>query len=458
MKYILFLSLILLVSCSKMEMASVSKVPNSPKNIIFRDVSVFDGSTMLRHQDVLITVPTITSVAPTGTILAPKDAVQIAGTGRTLLPGLVDTHIHVFSAGEKDCQPPAPQTIGGALLYAGITTALITAGGDDATKLALASANGSTIAPHLYTSGPGLTAPGGHPIPLLRAMLPFPIRYFAIWSVSTAADEEEARRQTQQIFSEFQPEFLKITYDDLPPGSPHLSYQSMKAAIAEAKQIGVKPIVHATTPSDAVEAAEAGATLLVHIPQRGILNDDQIARLVATKIPMVTTVNLVSASRELAKWGPTELEKAMVDPKVLAVWQKKPAWDLPGFSEEIDQIYAKVAKETRTNFQKLLAAGVPLFIGTDSGVHGVFPGSSLHRELKTVVDLGMSPLDALKAVTSAPASFLDPEGTFGYIKSGQRADMLLVQGDPSSDITALSKIEKVFLEGVEIKRKALGSF
>jgi imidazolonepropionase-like amidohydrolase len=458
MKKLLFFSLILLVSCSKMEMASVSKSPAPPKNILFRDVSVFDGSAMLHHQDVLTTGSTITSVTLTGTNPPVEDAVQIDGTGRTLLPGLIDVHIHVFSAGEKDVLPPEPETIAGALLYSGITTALITADPGDATKLALASRKGTTLAPHLYTSGPGLTAPGGHPIPLLRAMLPWPIRYFAIRSVFTAADAEEARRQTQQIAAEFQPEFLKIIYDDLPPGAPHLSPHSLKAAIAEAKKDGVRPIVHATTTSDAVEAAEAGAALLVHIPQRGILNDEQIARLADTKVPIVTTVNLITASRDLAKRGPTELEKSMVDPKVLSIWQKEPAWDLPGFSDEIDQIYAKVAKETRTNFQKLLAAGIPLLIGTDSGVHGVFPGSSLHRELETVVDLGMPRLDALKAVTSVPASFLDPEGTFGHIRSGQRADMLLVQGDPSSDITALSKIEKVFLEGVEIERQALGSY
>ncbi|MFQ5629417.1 MAG: amidohydrolase family protein, partial [bacterium] len=163
-------------------------------------------------------------------------------------------------------------------------------------------------------------------------------------------------------------------------------------------------------------------------------------------------VNLVSASHDLAKRGPTELEKSLVDPKMLSLWQKEPAWDLPGFSDEIDQIYAQVAQDTRTNFQKLLAAGVPLHLGTDSGVHAVFPGSALHNELKTVVELGMAPLDALKAVTSASAAFLDPDGNFGSIKAGQRADLLLVQGDPSIDIAAISHIEKVFLEGVEINR------
>ncbi|GMT42688.1 MAG: hypothetical protein IEMM0002_1099 [bacterium] len=99
MKYILFVSLLLPASCSKMEMASVSKVPNPPNNILFRNVSVFDGRIMLRHQDVLTTGRIITSVAPTGTNPPTEDVVQIDGIGKTLLPGLIDAHIHVFSGG-----------------------------------------------------------------------------------------------------------------------------------------------------------------------------------------------------------------------------------------------------------------------------------------------------------------------------------------------------------------------
>ncbi|MFQ5630450.1 MAG: amidohydrolase family protein, partial [bacterium] len=324
MKKLVLLSLLFLVGCSKMEMASVSKTPDSQKNIIFHDVSVFDGNTMLRNQDVLTNGSTISSIAPTGTFPVPEEAATIDGIGRTLLPGLIDLHVHVFSAGEKDSQPPDPETISGALLYAGITTALITAGPDDANKRAIGSQNGATVAPHLYTAGPGLTAPDGHPIPLLRAMLPWPISMFAIRSIITAKDAEEARNQVQRILEAFQPEFLKIIYDDLPPGSPHLSSQAMKAAIEAANKSGVRPIVHATTPSDAVEAAEAGAALLVHIPQRGIIHDDQIARLLATNVPVVTTINLISASHDLAKRGPTELEKSLVDPKMLSLWQKEP--------------------------------------------------------------------------------------------------------------------------------------
>ena len=82
-----------------------------------------------------------------------------------------------------------------------------------------------------------------------------------------------------------------------------------------------------------------------------------------------------------------------------------------------------------------------MFVGSDSGVHGVFPGASLHQEIRLLVELGMPPLVALRAATSTPAAFLDPAASFGHVGPGQRADLLLIRGDPSEDIQALQAIE-----------------
>lgn len=142
----------------------------------------------------------------------------------------------------------------------------------------------------------------------------------------------------------------------------------------------------------------------------------------------------------------------MFGPDLLDPWIEAPEWELEGFSEEIDRTHDSVARETRDNVRRLLEAGVPLLVGTDSGVHGVFPGASIHEEIRTLVELGMPPLRALEAATSAPAAFLDPSGSFGRIAPGQRADLLLVNGDPVADIAALSNIEAVFLEGVRLDR------
>ena len=109
--------------------------------------------------------------------------------------------------------------------------------------------------------------------------LPWPARWFATRSVPTAADSTEARARVVDIITTDDPDFVKIIYDDLPPGSPHLSRSALHGAIAEATARGVRALVHATTPDDVMEAIAARAALMTHIPQRGVLTDDQVAQL-----------------------------------------------------------------------------------------------------------------------------------------------------------------------------------
>ena len=436
-------------------MASVGRAESDPAQVLFQDVSVFDGVELLRHRDVLVTGSEIADVGPAGTVDAPPQALVLGGIGRTLMPGLIDAHVHLLSAGEKRGPPPDPSAIGEAFLFAGVTSVLVATGFGEASRLDQQRREGEALAPRLFTAGPGLSAPDGHPIPLLRAMLPWPARWFATRSVVTAADSAEARARVADIITTHDPDFVKIVFDDLPPGSAHLSQSALRGAIAEADARGVRPLVHATTPDDVMAALAAGAALLAHVPQRGVLTDDQAAHLAAAGVPVVTTARLVSASHDLARQGATLLEQEMYGPRLLQPWLDEPRWDLPGFSEEIDRRATEVAADTAANVRKLLAAGVPLFAGTDSGVHGVFPGASLHLEMRLLVALGMSPLDVLRSATSAPAAFLDPSGRIGTIASGQHADLLLVRGDPTEQIADLAAIEEVFVGGVRLRRHGL---
>lgn len=443
-------------ACGAPELASVIREADQPESTLFRDVTVFDGIDVVAHRDVIITGQTIAAVGETGTHDAPSGAFHIDGAGRMLLPGLIDTHAHLVSAGEKHGGPPDEEAIGQAFLYAGVTTVLVAASPVDLASLRGAG-RADELMPHLYTAGSGLTAPGGHPTSLFRAMLPWPIRWFAIRALATAADAAEARARVDAMIDARNPEFLKIIYDDLPPGSPHLSRAALEAAIAAARDRGVRAIVHTTTPEDTLTAVDAGASLLMHVPQRGELSPQQTERLAAARVPIVTTARLVSASHDLAAEGPIALERSMYPAELLDPWLDDPSWGLAGFSEEIDKNHDEAARVTAANVRALLAAGAELLVGTDSGVHGVFPGASLHRELRLLVRLGMPPVEALRAATNAPATFLDPEGRsgFGRIAVGQRADLLLVRGDPTQDIAALAAIDGVWLAGARLTRRGV---
>ena len=249
-----FVLLLMLPGCaSPPELASVSAL-SVQGDTLFRDVSVFDGVNRKVHQDVLVAGEEVVVVTDTGELEAPLETVVLAGAGLTLLPGLIDSHAHLISAGEKHPPAPDPVAIGETFLYAGVTTILVTTGLDEVTSFRHQQREGLALGPIVFWGGPGLSAPGGHPIPLLRAMLPWPVSWLVTRRLPTAADGTEARERVGEIVAEHQPDFVKIVYDDLPPGSSHLSRDALRGAVAAAKAHGVRPIVHATTPDDTIDA------------------------------------------------------------------------------------------------------------------------------------------------------------------------------------------------------------
>ena len=208
------LLLMLLACASPPELASVSAL-SVPGNTLFRDIALFDGVTMRTRQDVLVTGAEVVAVSETGALEIPPETVELAGAGLTLLPGLIDSHTHLISAGEKHPPAPDPVAIGEAFLYAGVTTILVAAGSDEVASFKHQQREGLALGPTVFWGGPGLTAPGGHPIPLLRAMLPWPASWLVTRNVPTAADGTEALERVGEIVAEHQPDFVKIVYDDL---------------------------------------------------------------------------------------------------------------------------------------------------------------------------------------------------------------------------------------------------
>jgi imidazolonepropionase-like amidohydrolase len=333
-----------------------------------------------------------------------------------------------------------------------VTSVLVAQSGADEDELAARAAAGAALSPHLFRAGPGLTAPGGHPIPFIRVLLPWPLSALVIRRQPTAATPAEAEVQVARIHDRHRPPLLKIFYDDIPRGTPHLSREVLEAAVRAARARGMRPVVHIGGSADMVTAAEAGAALLMHPPLHDVLTEAQVARLRALGVPFVTTLRMPLAAEQVGRTGGTRLEREVMDPRVLAALATPPReWALKGFEDLQRQLPAAAAR-ARENVRRLVLGGVLFFVGTDAGVFGVFPGASLHGELIELARLGLPPLQLLRAVTSAPAAFLDPARTFGRVAPGQRADLLLVRGDPLADLGALADIEEVFLAGARLER------
>lgn len=424
-------------------------------------VRVFDGEAdhLLGPFDVLLDDGRIAAVTDPGTTQPPAGAERVDGKGKTLLPGLIDCHVHV---GGGDGLPPwaggIPNTDAqaAAMIYSGVTSAL-EAVRDANPDLIDQIARGEKAGPRLVFASRAFTAPGGHPVGLYKAVVPWPAAgYIVDERVAQVATPEDARNQVEKDLRDPRIRFVKLMADSLPPGAPELAPEVLKAAIDETRLLGRRAIVHASDPAEAIAALEAGASALMHVPWGRAFTRDEVQKLRATGAPVVTTVRFPGALTEGMHGVPelSPLERAVMPEGYEKAFREQPAhYNIPGFPESYLKDIPKMNELIRANLKVLYEAGVPLLAGTDSGVPAMLHGAALHRELQTLVQLGIPAWKALRMATSEAAHFLQPAADYGRIGRGMRADLLLVEGDPLADITNTQRIVAVWQDGRKVQRK-----
>lgn len=439
-------------------LARVTLDRTATRAYLVSNVNVFDGEASLGPRDVRVQDGLVQAVAEAGTLKPETGDQQIDGTGRTLMPGLVDAHAHLESHGEAiwDLGLPKLDDIAQAYVYAGVTTIILMTGNEEHVKLEQRAASGELIMPRLYRSGPRLTAPDGFPMNLMRALLIWPLSSMVInKAMRSATTADEARGWVEETHKELAPPFYKLTCDAFPPGTPKLTQEAMTAAIQHANKLGMRPTAHIGAPDDALIAAEAGLALFAHPPTSALFTPEQLARLAELKVPFASTQRFLTASNHVGADKGTPLDREIVSAAMLDEFSNRPKdFKYPTVPPEMnaDELLARYEKNLRENVFALWKAGVPIFVGTDAGSPGVFPGSAIQRELVLLVAAGIPVIDVLKAATSAPADFLDKSHSYGRVAVGQRADLLLVNGDPTLDITATGSIVEVFQAGHRLTR------
>jgi imidazolonepropionase-like amidohydrolase len=456
---LLLLAGLALSACTSHKLlARVTLEPTSSRAYLISNVNVFDGDTALGARDVRIKDGKVLEVAEAGTLQPSPGDEQLAGAGLTLMPGLIDSHAHFESHGEPIWGIGLPELddIAQAYVYSGVTTTLVMTGNEEQRKLEHRAEAGELVAPRLYRTGPRLTAPEGFPMNLMRALLVWPLSNMVINSVMRSATTgDEARAAVNETADELAPPFYKITSDSFPPGAPKLTTEALTAAIQQAKARNMRSAAHVGAPEDVLIAAEAGLSIFAHPPSSAVFTAEQIARLAELKVPFVSTQRFLTSPNHLAADKGTPLDREIITPKMLEQFSQRPKdFKYPMVPPEMDadKLLAKYEQNLRENVLALWKAGVPIFVGTDAGSPGVIPGSSLQRELSMLVAAGIPAVDVLKAATSAPADFLDSAHSYGRVAVGQRADLLLVKGDPTADVAAVGSIVEVFQAGRRLKR------
>lgn len=387
---------------------------------IFRNVDVFDGSRMIRRTNVLVRDGMIRAIG--ADVTAPEGAQTIDGKGKTLLPGFIDAHIHLGIFG-------ADQFLRDALDF-GVTTELEMWGSEASFALRKRLEQGELgDVADLRTAGTGITVPRGHPTQMGGPPIP------------TLKPDDDVQAFIDARLAEGG-DYIKIIYDN---NFPTLTKQQLEDVIAAIHRRNKLAVVHATSQRDARDAIAAGADGLVHIFAESPPDADFASFAAQHKvfvIPTMSVLEAISVKTDKPWWQNSPPVVSHLTTSMRGSLERKFP---PGFGAKNKFENAQAA------VRALHRAGVTILAGTDAPAPGLAHGVSLHRELELLVSCGLTPSDALASATSATARMFGFHDR-GRIAVGTRADLLLVNGDPTIDIKATRDIVAVWKLGVQDKR------
>lgn len=382
---------------------------------------IFDGTSVLAATHLRVDRGLVEAIGGAEVIRA-GDAV-IEGAGGTLLPGLIDAHVHLA----PECTVLAAQF--------GVTTLVDQFSKPDliATERAavLTARSGDGLArADFVTSSIGATAPGGHPT---MAYSPFPY-------VTGPGDAEPfvAERVAEGATH------LKVIYDD---GSgamldtPALDEATILALVQAGQAAGLPVVAHVSTGEGAALVARCGVDMLGHVPFAP-MSQAQLDEVATARTAVIATLSISDGFPVRPGVMPLR-EDAALDNRLT------PAW-----SEMLDTQARRWMPPTgpdlgaaSANVRELAQRGCAILAGTDAPNPGLVYGASLHRELRHLATAaGLGPADALRATTSMPARLFGLHDR-GVLNPGKRADLVLVDGNPLDVIADTVRVRRTWIEG-----------
>jgi len=421
------------------------------------DVTVLpmDADRIQSGQTVIVRDGLVAEIGPAAAVRVPSKALRIEGAGRYLLPGLTDAHVHLRDESELL-----------SYLAHGVTTVVHLSGpsGNVANVYNLRArvAAGVLPGPRIYTSGPIID---GEP-----AIFP------GVSTVVRSAEEatSEVRRQLEagadlvKVYNNLRTEALRAV-------AAHASgamvwghiprIEGRPTALERALESGLDVIAHGeelffTALYSGVES-RLDSGLAPSVKPEALM---AVARLVkasgATVIPNLSFVAMTRTQLDslAVVWSDPEIR--YLHPAILQTWReqnpsRRP--DLARFDLRERGKQGVVQQLTAT----LNDAGVPLLLGTDASAPGMFPGKSAHLELQLLVEAGLTPYEALASGTRNPGRVIRERGSsvesFGILREGSRADLLLVDQNPLADIANVARVVGVVVRGEWYSRQRIDS-
>lgn len=378
---------------------------------------------------VLVEGKRIAAVGKRGELEVPEDAAVVDASGRFLLPGLIDLHVHIFHRGfvplaSKGDEMAYASVIAAnnlrSALQAGITT-MRSVSDFKHLDLAMRTAveRGMLLGPRLFVAGTGLCITGGH-----GSSMP---------GVMHEVDGPDEIRKAIRTEVKAGVDLIKMLSSHR-TDHPEFSLEEIETGVREAHRLGRRLAIHAANLAGTRMAAEAGVDTIEH----GSFVDEETAELMAEKcifiVPTLWVKNHI----------PERIQKQREEQGEAAIWNLSEK-DL----EETETWFNRCVEQLPETMRLVKAKGVRIGAGTDN----VFPDQPFARlpeEIEWLTRYGLTNMEAIESATRVGAEAIGAEEEFGTVEPGKYADMIMVKRDPLEDIAVLKEVSWVMKEGTVI--------
>ena len=406
------------------------------------------GAAPVADSVVLIRGGQVVSAGSRDTTPVPDGAETVDVTGKTIMPGLVNLHVH-YREGPAEIEQQFRSQ-----LYFGVTTARsIGSDSPERTAFLLGSA-GRSDSPRTFTAGMGFSRPGG----------------FNAAGRNAPTTEDEARALVRDQIA-LGVHFIKMWVNAVAEPDLKITPEIRTAIIDEAIVNGAIPVAHIDDEADGRQLVEAGlrdflhSTVLTFGPGAGVPVDNPdpsqefIQMCLDAGVSFTPTLSIVQN-----RWHFAEHPELLDDPALRAAFNAYnpdalAGWDDP--ARRADVVDAAGFEDRKAAFRQVQDfvktmhdAGVTVALGNDAGTANVPFGWGIHHEMALYVEAGLTPMDAIVAATAAGAGRMPPvgEADFGTLEAGKVADLIVLNADPLVDIRNTLEIDRVMRLGEWVDR------
>ncbi|SDH21509.1 amidohydrolase family protein [Chitinophaga filiformis] len=450
--------------------STTSPANNASSTLCITHANLIDVniSKTLADQTIIIEHDRILATGPSKKLKIPDGATVIDATGKYVMPGMTDAHIHFFQTGglytrpdglnlmavypyEKD-QQWAKEHLSDMMaryLACGITT-VADVGGPFSNFAIRDKVNADPRATNAWVTGP-----------LISTYLPPNLDKKDPPIVKVTTPEEARELVRKQL--PYKPDFIKIWYIVVPGMPAESTLPIVKATIDESHAHGLKVAVHATEYETAKLAVTAGADILVHSVDDKELDNEMLQLLKNKHTVYIPTLTVMHGYKRAFT---QQFDFPMHDLKYGDPFMLGTLTDLQHIDKSVvgfeyknlrsrHVIPSKEDTVMRTNLRLAQQAGVNVVAGTDAGNIGTLHASSFFTELQAMQQSGLSSWEIIRSATINAAKGFGKDKDYGSIEKGKIADLLLLEKDPTQDLNVLADIPTIIHRGIQLQAKEL---